>query len=99
MLGIGREVATTIDRAAVLDPDRAGGALADAAPALDGDEATLANLAARSTVVQIGLEIDADPTAVGQSALTGRSVGLCRRAARTASRNGHRRQERQRLPA
>jgi len=65
MLGIRREVATTIDRAAVLDPDRAGGALADAAPALDGDEATLANLAARSTVVQIGLEIDADPTAVG----------------------------------
>jgi hypothetical protein len=96
---IGGEVAAAVDSAAILDTDRAVRALADPAPALDGDEFTLANLAARPTVVHVGLEIDADTAAVSQTGLTGRSVALRRYSSRTAARHGHRGQERERLPA
>ena len=74
--GIGGEVAAAVDGAAILDTDRAVRALADAAAALDGNEPTLANLAARATVVHIRLEIDADTAAVGQTGLTGQGVAL-----------------------
>jgi len=96
---IGGEVAATIRDTAILDADRTVRALAHSAPALDGNESTLANLAARSTVVHIGLEIDADTAAVGQTVLTGRSVALCRSTSRAAARDGHRGQESERLPA
>ena len=74
--GIGGEVAAAVDGAAILDTDRAVRALADSAAALDGNELALANLAARATVVHIGLEIDTDTAAVGQAGLTGRGVAL-----------------------
>jgi hypothetical protein len=64
MSGIGGEVAAAVDDAAILNTDRAVRALADAAPALDGNEAAFANLAAIPTVIHIGLEIDADTAAV-----------------------------------
>jgi hypothetical protein len=57
--GIRGEIAAAVDRAAKLDPDRAVRPLADAAAALDRHELTLANLATRTTVVHIGLKIDA----------------------------------------
>jgi hypothetical protein len=97
--GIGGEVAAAVDSAAILDPDRAVRALADAAPALDGNKLTLANLAARATVVHIGLEIDTDTAAIGQAGLTGRGVALGRSTPRAASRDGHRGQESERLAA
>jgi hypothetical protein len=53
MFGIGGEVTAAVDGAAILDPYRAVRALADTAPALDGNELTLAHLAARSTVIHI----------------------------------------------
>jgi len=59
------QVPAKVDSAAILDPYRAARALADSAAALDGNEAALANLAARSTVVEIRLEIDTDTAAVG----------------------------------
>jgi hypothetical protein len=65
VFGIGGEVAAAVDSAAILHADGAVCALADPAPAFDRDESALAQLAARSTVVQIGLEIDADASAVG----------------------------------
>jgi hypothetical protein len=65
VFGIGREVAAAVHSPAILDTDGAVRALADPAPALDRDEATLAHLAARSAVVQVGLEVDADAGAVG----------------------------------
>ncbi len=70
VFGIGGEVAAAIDSAAIRDTDRAVRALADSAPALDGNELALANLAAGATVVHIGLEIDADTAAVGEAGLT-----------------------------
>jgi hypothetical protein len=73
---IGAEIAAAVDSAAVLDPNRAVRALADSAPTLDGNELTLAHLAARATVVHIGLEIDTDTAAIGQAGPTGRSVSL-----------------------
>ena len=78
VLRIGGEIAAAVDRAAIRHTDRAVRALADSAAALDGDELTLADLAARPTVVHIGLEIDADTAAVGQPGLTGRGVALRR---------------------
>jgi len=99
MTRIGGEVSAAVDRAAILDPYRAVRALADSAPALDGNEAALANLAARPTVVHIGLEIDADSSAVGQTGPTGRGVALRRSTPRAASGDGHRGQESDRLPA
>jgi hypothetical protein len=65
VFGIGGEVAAAVDSTAILHTDRAVRPLADAAPALDGNEATLANLATRPTVVQIGLQIEAAAAAVG----------------------------------
>jgi len=73
---IGAEIAAAVDRAAILDPDRAVRALADSAPTLHGNELTLANLAARATVVHIGLEIDTDTAAIGQAGPTRRGVAL-----------------------
>jgi hypothetical protein len=57
--GIRGEIAAAVDRAAILDPYRAVGALTDTTPALDGHELTFANLAARSTIVHIGQKIHA----------------------------------------
>jgi hypothetical protein len=65
MFGIGGEVAAAVSNAAILHTDRAVCPLADSAPALDGNEATLANLATRPTVAHIGLQIDAGAAAVG----------------------------------
>jgi hypothetical protein len=96
---IGGEVTAAVLDAAILDTDRAVRALADSAPALDRNETALANLAARSTIVHIGLEIDADSSTVGQTGVTGRSVALRRYTSRAAARHGHRGQERERLPA
>jgi hypothetical protein len=58
------EVAAAVDSAAILDTDRAVCTLADAVSAFDWNEATLAHLAARPTVIEIGLEIDAGACAV-----------------------------------
>jgi hypothetical protein len=63
--GVGGEIAAAVDRAAILDSYRAVRALADAAAALDRNKLTLANLAAGSAVVHIGLKIDASTAAVG----------------------------------
>jgi hypothetical protein len=97
--GIGGEIAAAIDSAAKGDTDRAVRALADSAPALDGNEFTLAYLAAGATVVHVGLEIDADTAAVGQAGLTGRGLALRRSTSGTTSRDGHRGQEGERLAA
>jgi hypothetical protein len=91
--GIGAEIAAAVDRSAVLNPDRAVRALADSAPTLDGNELTFANLAARATVVHIGLEIDTDTATVSQAGLTARGVALGRSVGRAASRDGHRGQQ------
>jgi hypothetical protein len=99
VFGIGGEIAAAILDAAILDTDWAVCALADSAPALDGNEPALANLPARSTIVHIGLEIDADTAAIGQTGLTGRGIALRGSTSRAASRDGHRGQERERLPA
>jgi hypothetical protein len=99
VFGIGGEIAAAVLDAAILDTDWAISALADPAPTLDRNETALANLAARPTIVHIGLEIDADTAAIGQTGLTGRSVALRRYTARAAARHGHRGQERERLPA
>ena len=101
MFGIGGEVAAAVSDAAILHTDRAVRALADAAPALDGNEATLANLATRATVAHIGLEIDAGAgaRAIREPCLTGRGVGLRGRStSRAAADDGHRGQESERLP-
>jgi hypothetical protein len=74
--GIGGEVAAAVRDAAILDTDRAVRALADAAAALNGNEPTLANLTARSTVIEVGLEIDAGTAAVSQTGLTRRGIAL-----------------------
>ena len=92
--GIGGEVAAAVDSAAILDTDGAVGALADSAAALDGNELTLADFAARPTVVHIRLEIDADTAAVGEPRRTGR---LRRSTSRAAARDGHRGEEGERL--
>jgi hypothetical protein len=97
--GIGGEVATAVDGAAIRDTDRAVRALADSTPALDGNEIALAYLAAGATVVHIGLEIDTDAAAVGQAGFTGRGVALGRSTSRAAPRDGHRCQESERLAA
>jgi len=97
--GIGGEIAAAIDSAAKGDTDRAVRALADSAPALDGNELTLAYLAAGATVVHIGLEIDTDTTAVGQAGPTGRGVALGRGTSRATCRDSHRGQEGERLAA
>jgi hypothetical protein len=100
MLGIGGEVAAAVDSAAVLHPDRAVCPLADATPAFDGNELTLANLATRSTVVHVGLEIDADAAAVGQTLFTGRGIALgAHGTSRAAAGYGHGGQESERLSA
>jgi hypothetical protein len=99
MSRIGAEIAATIDRAAIRNTNRAVRALADSAPTLDGNELTFANLAARSTVVHIRLEIDTDTAAVGQADPTGRGVALGRSTCRAASRDGHRGQESECLAA
>jgi hypothetical protein len=65
VLGIGGEVAAAVDSTAILHPDGAVGTLTDATPALDRNQTALADLATGPTVVQIGLKIDADATAVG----------------------------------
>jgi len=98
--GIRGEVAATVDSAAVLHTDGAGCTLADSAPALDGNETALADLAACPTVVQIGLEIDADSGAVGLPRLTGGDVALrsqCPSGA--AAGESHRCQKSDRPPA
>ena len=102
MFGIGGEVAAAVDGAAIRHTDGAIRTLADSAPALDGNEITLANLAARPTVVQVGLEIDAGagPGQSGEPCLTGRGIALCGRStSRAAARDCHRGQESDRLPA
>ena len=93
VFGIRGEIAAAVDGAAICHTDWAVRALAHAAPAFDGNESTLADLAARPTVVQIGQQIDAGAGvwAVSQPCLTRRGVGL--RACGSpwaAARNGHR---------
>jgi hypothetical protein len=100
VFGIGGEVAAAVDSAAILDTNGAVCALADPAPALDRNEVTLAHLAARATVVQIGLEIDADAGAVGKPRLTCRSVALRGgNTSRAAADDGHGGQESECPPA
>jgi hypothetical protein len=65
VFGIRGEVAAAVDSAAILHTDGAVCALADPTPALDRNKPAFAHLAARPTVVQIGLDIDADASAVG----------------------------------
>jgi hypothetical protein len=65
VLVVATQVPAKVDRAAILDANRAISPLADAAAAFDRDQSTFANLAARTAVVQVGLEIDADLAAGG----------------------------------
>ena len=64
MSGIRGEVPATVDSATVLHTNGAICTLADSAPALDGNETALADLAARPTVVHVGLQIDAGTRAI-----------------------------------
>jgi hypothetical protein len=63
------QVAAKIDRAAILDANRAISPLADPAAAFDADQSALADSAAGAAVLQVRLEVDTDPAAVGLTRL------------------------------
>jgi len=97
---IGGEVAAAVSDTAILHTDGAVCPLADPAPALDGNEPTLADLAARTAVVHIRLEIDAGAATVGEPRLAGRGVALRGQGTpRAAADDSHRGQEGERPPA
>jgi hypothetical protein len=91
MSGIRGEVTATVDSAAVLHTNGAVCTLADSAPALDGNETALADLAAGPAVVHVGLQIDAGTGAVGEPRLTGRGFALRGQSmSRAAAGDSHR---------
>jgi hypothetical protein len=89
--GVRGEIATAIDRTAVLDTDRTVCAHTLATATLDRDETAFANRAARAAVGQVGLQIDAGARllAVGQSGSTS-DVALGREASPGLTADEHR---------
>jgi hypothetical protein len=61
VIRIGGEVAAEVDRAAVLESDRAIGADALAITAVDGHQIAGTDLATDATVFEIGLQVDTGP--------------------------------------